>query len=104
MSIVFDDKALYGVHIVSLATSCVVRSLFTVCVMVFEYPSTRFKNDFGTVRIGVTDFYIDDLQTSAGTFEDVCQVRDELIKLLKKGGSQLRQWCVNDKHILDTLS
>ncbi|XP_017763967.1 PREDICTED: uncharacterized protein LOC108553538 [Eufriesea mexicana] len=49
------------------------------------------------------DFYIDDLQTGAETLEEACEIRDELIKLLRKGGFHLRQWCSNNKYILSAL-
>ncbi|XP_078051715.1 uncharacterized protein LOC144477852 [Augochlora pura] len=46
------------------------------------------------------DFYVDDLITAADTVSQAAQLRDELIKLLSLGGSNLRQWASNEEALV----
>ena len=46
------------------------------------------------------DFYVADLLTDAKTREDAVFLRDDLTKLLQKGGLSLRKWASNDATIV----
>ncbi|XP_033222717.1 uncharacterized protein LOC117176572 [Belonocnema kinseyi] len=50
------------------------------------------------------DFYVDDLQTGAKTINEARQLRDELIRLLQKGGFNLRKWASNKPELSQDLS
>lgn len=49
------------------------------------------------------DFYVDNLLTGANSLDEILQLRDELIQLVRKGGFELRQWASNHKHALDNF-
>ena len=48
--------------------------------------------------------YVNNLLTGANTIEKTCEIRDEMIDLLKSGGFHLRQWASNCSKILHGLS
>ena len=50
-----------------------------------------------------THFYVDDLLTGAETIEEAIIIRDEIIKVLSKGGFNIRQWASNEQQILNDL-
>ncbi|XP_044735414.1 uncharacterized protein LOC123297721 [Chrysoperla carnea] len=54
-------------------------------------------------RILKRDFYVDNLLTGANSLNEILQLRDELIQLVRKGGFELRQWASNHKHALDNF-
>lgn len=47
------------------------------------------------------DFYVDDLLTGASTIAEARQIKENLGKILKSGGFELRKWCSNDPKIID---
>ena len=49
------------------------------------------------------DFYVDDLLTGSNTFHEALALRDDLIKLLSKGGFQLRKWSSNDPNLISNF-
>lgn len=49
------------------------------------------------------DFYVDDLLTGSFTVEEAIQIRNEANMILSQGKFELRQWCSNDKKILEGL-
>ena len=51
-----------------------------------------------------THLYVDDLLTGAGTIHETREIRDEIIKLLARGGFTIRQWASNDDRIINDLS
>lgn len=50
------------------------------------------------------DVYVDDLITGADTLEEIIEIRDESIDLLKRGGFNIRQWASNHEDALDRLT
>ncbi|XP_046424700.1 uncharacterized protein LOC124181972 [Neodiprion fabricii] len=50
------------------------------------------------------DFYVDDFLTGGNSIEEVLQVRDQVIELLKRGGFIIRQWASNHTHALDNIN
>ncbi|XP_036142116.1 uncharacterized protein LOC118645350 [Monomorium pharaonis] len=50
------------------------------------------------------DLYVDDLLTGADSFNEVLEIRDEIIELLQRSGFNIRQWASNHKHALDNMS
>ncbi|XP_046590191.1 uncharacterized protein LOC124293393 isoform X2 [Neodiprion lecontei] len=50
------------------------------------------------------DLYVDDLLSGANTFEEIVQIRDEVIEILKRGGFDIRQWASNHPQALNNLS
>ncbi|XP_058799844.1 uncharacterized protein LOC131669162 [Phymastichus coffea] len=49
------------------------------------------------------DLYVDDLLTGANSLDEIRQIRDEIIELLRRGGFNIRQWASNHQHALDSL-
>ncbi|XP_070170444.1 uncharacterized protein [Polyergus mexicanus] len=52
-------------------------------------------------RIAREDFYVNDLLTGVSSREEIQQLRDEIIELLRRGGFHLRKWCSNEPSILE---
>lgn len=50
------------------------------------------------------DFYVDDFFSGAESIEKVIQLRQEMTKLMKKGGFPIRKWIANDEQILTGVS
>ncbi|CAK9799145.1 hypothetical protein ANTPLA_LOCUS1910 [Anthophora plagiata] len=50
------------------------------------------------------DFYMDDLLTGANTISQAIELREQLIKLLKLGGFNLRQWSSNEPMLVQESS
>ncbi|XP_012521918.1 uncharacterized protein LOC105828224 [Monomorium pharaonis] len=50
------------------------------------------------------DLYVDDLLTGANTLEELIQIRDETINILKRGGFNIRQWASNHPQALEGLN
>ncbi|XP_076396344.1 uncharacterized protein LOC143265864 [Megachile rotundata] len=55
-------------------------------------------------RIINRDLYVDNLLTGANSLEEVLQIRDEIIELLRSGGFNMRQWASNHHHALDNIT
>ncbi|XP_058797621.1 uncharacterized protein LOC131667864 [Phymastichus coffea] len=49
------------------------------------------------------DFYVDDFLSGADTLEDIMRIRDEMIKLLSRGGFVIRKWSSNHPSALDNI-
>ncbi|XP_058809943.1 uncharacterized protein LOC131675115 [Phymastichus coffea] len=49
------------------------------------------------------DFYVDDFLSGADTLEDIMKIRDEMIKLLSRGGFVIRKWSSNHPSALDNI-
>lgn len=49
------------------------------------------------------DLYVDNLLTGTDSLDEIMQLRDEIIQLVRKGGFELRQWASNHKHTLDNF-
>lgn len=49
------------------------------------------------------DLYVDDLLTGADSLEEIVQIRDEIIFLLRRGGFVIRQWASNHHNALDKI-
>ena len=49
------------------------------------------------------DLYMDDLLTGASTIEEVIRIRDQIIRLLRRGGFHMRQFASNSPVILEGL-
>ncbi|XP_033229232.1 uncharacterized protein LOC117180818 [Belonocnema kinseyi] len=65
----------------------------------------QLADDEGTRRpiaaaIVKRDFYVDDLLTGANTHQEAAFLRDDLLKLLKNGGFNLRKWASNDPNLV----
>lgn len=65
----------------------------TKCVQqLAEYEKEYFPI---AVKVALTDFYTDDLLTGANTKKEILQLKEQMIKLLKKGGFDLHKWHSN---------
>ena len=61
-------------------------------------------DSFPRASIAVKEnFYVDDFFYGADTVEEVGQMRDEVIELLRRGGFHIRRWASNHQHALDSL-
>lgn len=56
-----------------------------------------------TAEILKRDMYVDDFLTGANSLQEIIQIRDEVIELLKRGGFNIRQWASNHHHVLDNI-
>lgn len=62
------------------------------------------KRDFPTAsEIIKKRFHVDNLVTGSNSSDEALKMRDDLIKLLEKGGFLLRQWASNDKKLIESL-
>ncbi|XP_044005854.1 uncharacterized protein LOC122850862 [Aphidius gifuensis] len=50
------------------------------------------------------DLYVDDLLTGASNISETRQLRDEIVKLLKRGQFNIRQWASNEPKLIADLS
>lgn len=50
-----------------------------------------------------THLYVDDLLSGAETVDEALAIRNEIIKLLGKGGFAIRQWASNDRRAINDL-
>lgn len=55
-------------------------------------------------NIALKDFYVDDVLSGADTVTTAIESRDQLIKLLNKGGFTLHKWASNNKRILGDIT
>ncbi|XP_058817233.1 uncharacterized protein LOC131680534 [Topomyia yanbarensis] len=60
-----------------------------------EYPSASVELK--------KSFYIDDVLSGANTLVEAKKLRDDLVKLLAKGGFELHKWCANDDELLEGI-
>jgi len=51
----------------------------------------------------ITDFCVDDYLGGASTKETALQLRNDLIKVTRKAGFELRKWVSNDKELLNDM-
>ena len=49
------------------------------------------------------DFYVDDFISGADSIDEILSIRDEMIKLLSRGGFIIRQWASNHSAVLDNI-
>jgi len=49
------------------------------------------------------NFYVDDVMTGFNTLSEALHARDDLVRLLQKGGFKLRKWCANHPKILESM-
>ncbi|XP_046394969.1 uncharacterized protein LOC124162471 [Ischnura elegans] len=49
------------------------------------------------------DFYVDDCISGASNLNEALECQDQLIKLLKRGGFNLRKWCSNHPALLESI-
>ncbi|XP_071052628.1 uncharacterized protein [Onthophagus taurus] len=64
-----------------------------------------YKHEFPLASKAVqNNVYIDDIVTGAASIEEACQLQQESIDLLKKGGFELRKWASNCSNILQSVS
>lgn len=54
-------------------------------------------------RVGLTDFYVDDILTYADDLQSAMTLQTELIQMLRSGGMELRKWCSNDAPLLKAV-
>jgi len=52
-------------------------------------------------KIALRDFYVDDLLTCASTLQEPLEIKQQTIKLLKKGGFELTKWSSNQDSLRD---
>ncbi|XP_029054752.2 uncharacterized protein LOC114882037 [Osmia bicornis bicornis] len=57
----------------------------------------KFPNATAIVK---RDLYVDDLLTGADTLEEVRHIQNQIGKLLRKGGLNIRQWASNEPNLL----
>ena len=68
-----------------------------------ELASTEREEFPVEAEIIEEDTYVDDVYSGADTREEAIRKRDNLIKLAKRGGFNLRQWCSNDPEVINSL-
>lgn len=62
------------------------------------------KQDFSSAtNVLCNDVYMDDIITGSFSIQEGLRTRDELIKLLRMGGFELRKWASNDPALLDNI-
>ena len=49
------------------------------------------------------NFYVDDFFYGADSLDEVIKMRDDIIKLLRRGGFNIRKWASNHSHALDSI-
>lgn len=54
--------------------------------------------------IALRDFYVDDLLSGCDTINEAIQLQDEIKRLMKKGGSDIRKWTSNRVELLEKNS
>ncbi|XP_054721417.1 uncharacterized protein LOC129231194 [Uloborus diversus] len=50
-----------------------------------------------------SDFYVDDLMTGAESVEEVIQLQQEIIEMLKRGGFEIKKWSSNEELVLENI-
>ncbi|XP_037928768.1 uncharacterized protein LOC119663185 [Teleopsis dalmanni] len=75
-----------------LATKCLQR--------LAEIEESRHPTAAAIVK---RDFYVDDVMTGFNSMSEALHARNELIKLLHKGGFKLRKWCGNHPKLMEGL-
>ncbi|XP_046145012.1 uncharacterized protein LOC123988552 [Osmia bicornis bicornis] len=69
---------------------------------------TQLAHDEGhkfplAAKVLLRDFYVDDALTGASTIEEARSLRDDLTRLLKSAGLNIRQWATNNEVLLNDL-
>ncbi|KAJ8973698.1 hypothetical protein NQ317_000750 [Molorchus minor] len=54
-------------------------------------------------QILLDDVFVDDIVSGSSSIESAISLRNDLIKLLKSGGFELRKWASNSPHLLSSL-
>ncbi|XP_075158009.1 uncharacterized protein LOC142231279 [Haematobia irritans] len=71
-----------------------------LAVRVLEQLAHDYKSIYPkAAKILLADFYVDDVLTGGDTEDEVMEIRNELVKLLKEAGLELRKWKSNCKNI-----
>ena len=87
----------FSLHTVTYGTSC--ASLLAIRALHQLADDEGAQHPIAAALLK-TDFYVDDLLTGAKTREEAVFFRDDLAKLLQKGGLLLRKWASNDATIV----
>lgn len=94
-----DELKTFELHTVTYGTASAsflaIRSLRKLA----EDESNSFPIGARTV---LRDFYVDDLLTGASTVQEALEIKEQAIKLLSKGGFELRKWSSNHPSLQDT--
>ncbi|XP_033229625.1 uncharacterized protein LOC117181167 [Belonocnema kinseyi] len=91
----------YSLNTVTFGTACAPFLAIRTLHQLADDEKDAFPE---AAKILKRDFYVDDLQTSAKTINEARQLRDELIKLLQKGGFSLCKWASNKPELSQDLS
>ncbi|XP_033229212.1 uncharacterized protein LOC117180807 [Belonocnema kinseyi] len=91
----------YSLNTVTFGTACAPFLAIRTLHQLADDEEYAFPE---AAKILKRDFYVDDLQTGAKTINEARQLRDELIKLLQKGGFNLRKWASNKPELSQDLS
>ncbi|KAM8701987.1 hypothetical protein ACLKA7_004881 [Drosophila subpalustris] len=51
----------------------------------------------------MNDFYVDDCLTGADSAQEAIHIREELVKILRPNGFNLRKWCSNNDQLLHVI-
>ena len=91
---------IYSLNTVTFGTACAPFLAIRTLHQLAEDESERFPIASAILK---RDFFVDDLLTGAQTFQDAISLRDNLIKLLQKGGFNLRKWASNNSDLTKNL-
>ncbi|XP_044574061.1 uncharacterized protein LOC123258254 [Drosophila ananassae] len=71
-----------------------------LAVRVLEQLAADHKNEFpNAAKIGLEDFYVDDVLTGANSEDELLRNRDELVQLMSCANLELGKWVSNTKRI-----
>ncbi|KAF0750815.1 DUF1758 domain-containing protein, partial [Aphis craccivora] len=67
-------------------------------------PKENIKNvDPVVSEVIKRDFYMDDFLNGANSYEEACQLRNNLIKTMQSAGLELRKWSSNNINLIKDI-
>ena len=82
----------YCINRVTFGTAC---APFLAILTLFQLADDEGESHPIAANSLKCALYVDDLMSGAQSYEDACYLRDDLIKLSRKGGFILRKWVSN---------
>ena len=87
----------YSLNTVTYGTSCASFLAIRTLHKLAEDEGAQYPVAASVLK---KDFYVDDLLTGANSYQAASALRDDLIRLLNKGGFLLRKWASNDPSLI----
>ena len=91
------------VYILNTVTFGTASAPFLAVHTLYQLPEDERDNYSLAATVLKRDFYVDDLLTGSNTFHEALALRDDMIKLLSKGGFQLRKRSSNDPNLISNF-